>query len=254
MRAFDIVEIEDEKIVKLYPAGTPRREVEDEMTYTRLAMDLGLEVPFVHGIVEMGGRLGISMDKVVGPNYLEWMLRTPLAWEKLARFFAYEHHEMHLHRAHELPALHEKLAARIRGAPLPDDVRSRALERLEALPMGDMVCHGNYHPLNIIVSLDGPKVMEWSDAAKGYYMADVARTCLLLELSALRAEDLGLSPSQVNMLEKLRGAYTYESLKIWGKGEEDLRQCMVPVAAARVAEDVPGERDILLGLIERSLG
>ncbi len=249
----DVVEIEGAKVLKLFPKGTPRQVVEDEASYTRLAMDIGLEVPYVHGVQERDGRFGILMDQVIGPNYLEWMLRTPLAWEKLSRFFAYEHHEMHLHRAPELPTLKSRLEDGIQRASLPPTLKDMARAALDQLPEAETVCHGNYHPFNVIISLDGPKVMDWSAATKGFYLGDVARTCLLLELTSSRSEELGLTIEAANMLEKLRAGYRFEYLKIGAKGEEDLRQWMLPVAAARLGENIEGEREILIKRIEESI-
>jgi hypothetical protein len=249
----DLVEIEGARVMRLSPPGTSREMVEDEARFTRLAMENGLEVPFVHGVEERDCRIGLIMDQVIGPNYLEWMLRTPLAWEKLSRFFAYEHHEMHMHQLPELPSLKSRLRESIGKATALEDFKFKALEALELLPEAEAICHGNYDPFNVIVSLDGPKVMDWSRASKGFYLGDVARTCLLLELSSLRSLELGLSDAAANMLEKLRAGYRFEYLKICAKGEEELQEWLLPVAMARLGESVPGEGEHLMRIIKDCL-
>ena len=249
----DFVEIEGARVVKLSPPGTPRKLVEDEVAFTRLAMESGLDVPFIHGVEERDGRIGVVMDQVIGPNYLEWMLRTPLAWEKLSRFFAYEHHEMHMHRVPELPSLKSRLGDSIGKAPAPKDLKFKALKALELLPESETICQGNFDPFNVIVSLDGLKVMDWSGASKGFYLGDVARTCLLLELSSLRSVELGLSDEAANMLEKLRAGYRFEYLKICAKGEKELKEWLLPVAMARLGERIPGEGEHLKRIIQDCL-
>jgi tRNA A-37 threonylcarbamoyl transferase component Bud32 len=248
---YDVIEREDNQIVKLFHKGVPRARAEEEVHLTQLARSVGLESPFVAGVVEDDGRYGILFDKVIGPNYLEWMKRTPAAWNKLARFFAYEHHEMHMHRLLELPSLKDRLRAIISmGEELPSDTRNKALSALQRLHEGDHVCHGNFTPQNIIISLDGPVMMDWSAMSRGHYLGDVARTSLLIELDSAR----GTNDDSLDRIKKLlKGAYVTEYMKICGLGDDDLEAWMLPVAVGRLLEDVPGEKETLTGMIESRL-
>lgn len=47
------------------------------------------------------------------------------------------------------------------------------------------MCHGDYHPGNIILSPRGPVVIGWITACHGNAVADVARTVLLFRIGAL---------------------------------------------------------------------
>lgn len=51
-----------------------------------------------------------------------------------------------------------------------------------------VVCHGDFHPLNVVV--DGPDaaVIDWTDAGLGPREADVARTLLLFHVAAVAAD------------------------------------------------------------------
>ncbi|MGK2950519.1 MAG: phosphotransferase family protein [Acidimicrobiales bacterium] len=68
-----------------------------------------------------------------------------------------------------------------------------ALARVEAvIPIAvddphPVVCHGDFHPLNVMV--DGPTgmVIDWTDAGLGPREADLARTLLLFHVAALAA-------------------------------------------------------------------
>jgi aminoglycoside phosphotransferase (APT) family kinase protein len=72
------------------------------------------------------------------------------------------------------------LAARIAGAGLPPPLREHAVRVLDALPDGDRLCHGDYHPGNVLVAADRVGVIDWANAACGVPEADHARTVLLL--------------------------------------------------------------------------
>src|SRR5262249_32610054 len=60
-----------------------------------------------------------------------------------------------------------------------------ALAMLEALPDGDRLCHGDFHPANVLVGRNGPAVIDWTGATRGDPAADLARTRLLLQAGAV---------------------------------------------------------------------
>jgi aminoglycoside phosphotransferase (APT) family kinase protein len=67
-----------------------------------------------------------------------------------------------------------------------------ALERAETLAEAAMdgppvVCHGDFHPLNVMVDGDRASVIDWTDAGLGPREADVARTALIFHIAAIAA-------------------------------------------------------------------
>jgi aminoglycoside phosphotransferase (APT) family kinase protein len=50
-----------------------------------------------------------------------------------------------------------------------------------------VVCHGDFHPLNVMVDGASAAVIDWTDAGLGPREADVARTVLLLSVAAVAA-------------------------------------------------------------------
>lgn len=66
------------------------------------------------------------------------------------------------------------------------------LERVEALAAElraapAFVCHGDFHPLNVLVTDDAATVIDWTDAGTGDRHGDVARTLVLLDQAAIVA-------------------------------------------------------------------
>lgn len=49
------------------------------------------------------------------------------------------------------------------------------------------VCHGDFHPLNVVVGSEGAAVLDWTDAGLGDPVGDVARTALLLRVAGVAA-------------------------------------------------------------------
>ncbi len=69
---------------------------------------------------------------------------------------------------------------------------AEALRRAEELGPRAMagpavVCHGDFHPLNVMVDGDAASVIDWTDAGLGPREADVARTSLLFHIAAIAA-------------------------------------------------------------------
>ena len=50
-----------------------------------------------------------------------------------------------------------------------------------------MVCHGDFHPLNVMVDGERASVIDWTDAGLGPRETDVARTALIFHIAAVAA-------------------------------------------------------------------
>jgi hypothetical protein len=60
-----------------------------------------------------------------------------------------------------LPSYKDGLGYSILHTPhLSDDLRNKALALLDTLPDGSSVCHGDYHPGNVIITRQGPVAMD----------------------------------------------------------------------------------------------
>lgn len=213
------IEEEGNFVVKLFPAGTPREAAEREADKTRLVRQYGMEVPLVREVVERGGRWGIRFDKAFGPTFTQWALQHPDSMIRLMAFFTYEHHEIHMHKVPELPSLKEILAERIENSDRDLEAKSAALKKLDRMRDGDWVLHWNYTPEDIIITKDGPIMFNWGEAMRGDFMADVARTSLLLERWEPR-------PEEKEQVERIQGRmyhdYIIEYMKISGRMDDEL--------------------------------
>src|SRR4030065_570068 len=78
------------------------------------------------------------------------------------------------------PYQRQRLVNKIHDAStLPDHLQTKALAELESMPDGDRLCHGDFHPGNILLSRPEPIVIDWIDASIGSPLADVARSSIL---------------------------------------------------------------------------
>jgi hypothetical protein len=152
-----------------------------------------------------------------------------------------------------LPSYKDRLKYDIRNTHyLSPSLRGKVLELLEALPDGQNVCHGDFHPGNIILAQAGPIIIDWMTACSGSLWTDVARTRLLLSIGAKRAGKQ-VSPV-IRMAIKLyhqRYLNRYRAL-IPDTGDE-LNRWYPVIAAARLNEEIAPEREALIKMVQEGL-
>jgi aminoglycoside phosphotransferase (APT) family kinase protein len=261
-RTAEILEWEEGYVVKLFFTGVSREVAEREAKAGRIISELGLPVPAVREVVEVAGRYGVVFEHAGnGRTMLQEFGSKPWRLSSLMRVFAGLHLEMHRYSVPELPSLKERLAKRVSRITdeVPDNLRefaekakAAAFARLEDLPEDDKLCHGDFHPDNIIMSSRGPVIIDWSDTTRGNPAADVARTSILFSIGTPAEGRIGgwfLKLARKRALSSYlklyleRGTVSSEAIEAW----------QLPVAVARITEDVPGERNQLIMLVKNHL-
>lgn len=249
-RTADIYRWDNNQIVKLFHTGWSLSAVEHEARISRIVQETGLPVPASGGMVEIDGRHGILFERIDGPTMLRQLGAKPWTAIPLLRAFADLHVRMHAQTMQELPSQRQQLRHLIQQASsLPAEWMAAALAALDRLPDGTCLCHGDYHPDNVLMSPHGPIIIDWSEATSGNPLADVARTALILRIGA--PPPGGMSPL---LFGRARAVAQVTYLRRYRKRARALRAELaawrLPIAAARLAEGIPEERQQLLTHIE----
>lgn len=242
------------QVLKLFSPGFPLEEIEREAHIAGIVAAAGIGAPAVGPMVELGDRCGILYARVDGETMLAQLSRHPWRFGSLARTFGRLHAAMHEQQRPELPAQRLALLHAIEEAPhLAAPVRTAVIARLHSLPDGDAVCHGDYHPDNVLMAPAGPAIIDWLTASHGNPDADVARTVLMLREGTV----LHVSAPQRALITLLRRAFLHRYLGSY----RNLRPCppaaiaawMPVIAAARLREGLPGEAPRLLALAAQAM-
>ena len=249
-RTAEIYALDDQRIVKLYFPDFPARLIEDEADMARLASSSGVRTPAVLDSVTIKGRSGLVYERVDGRILLEDIRARPSRAGSYARQMAELHASIHRAEAPDAPLyfthIHETIAAHFAG-----QARDRLLAHLDGLPEGAALCHGDFHPENIILSGSGPVIIDWMNAGQGHPLADVARTSIMLTIG---------SPPHVSPLIRLviwlirrqfHEAYIRHYCALTGATRAQIYEWKPVIAAARTAENIPGERSALDKIISR---
>jgi hypothetical protein len=225
------------RVLKLYKSAAAKPAAFREAANHAAAEALGLPVPRVWSLQEIGGRWGLVFDRVTQPSFAEQMSKNldpvPRYLECMVRL----HLRIHAHGAIRLPGLKIRLATNIASAKLLDETRKeRLLGGIAGMPDGDRLCHGDFHPMNILGGLAQPVVIDWPDASRGDPAADVCRSYLLMKLH----------------FAQIAAPYLDAYCRTSGMHRQTVLRWLPYVAAARLAEDVPRELDAILAIVDEA--
>jgi aminoglycoside phosphotransferase (APT) family kinase protein len=238
------------QILKLFRRGWPLSVVEQEAHISRIVHEMELPVPAIEGMIEVDGRYGILFERIDGPSMLRQLGAKPWTAIQLLHGFADLHVRMHAHTVREFPSQRQHLTHLIEQAsPLPAEWSAAALTVLNQLPDGNCLCHGDYHPDNVLMSPHGPIIIDWSEATSGNPIADVARTSLIFRLGA--PPPGGMSPLLIGPARAFAHAtYVRRYMKRYPAIRAELAAWHLPIAVARLGAGIPEEKHRLLAQIE----
>jgi aminoglycoside phosphotransferase (APT) family kinase protein len=220
---------------KLYREGVDESVVRREEHNLTLAAGQGLPVPRLHGVKLFGGRWGIVMDLAPGGAFGPPMLSDPALTATYLNDMLRLHLSIHARQGAGLPDLKSRLRNRLeRAEAIGPAKRARVVEVLDALPVGDRICHGDFHPYNIIGEPGAATVIDWLDATCGAPSADVCRTYVVI------------FPYKPEIADRYVEQYADAS----GIERADILRWLPVVAAARIVEKIPEEMDYLMSVVE----
>jgi len=231
----EVFEFSEGRVLKLYRAGQPKSDAVREVEVLGVVARGGVRAPRAYGVEAFDGRWGVVMDRIGGRPFAEVMLTNPAGAGPCFAAMARLQAGLHSASGLGLTPLKARLGEKLRRAPgLSDPVKLRLCDRLASLPDGDRVLHGDFHPYNILGTLDDAVIVDWLDATSGPPAADICRSWLLLQTASPDMAEASLAACLA------LGQVTRDEVFAW-----------LPVnAAARLCENVPEEADALRAMAE----
>jgi hypothetical protein len=231
----EVFEWDTGRVIKLYRSPEHKAAAFREAAAQAAVERLGLPVPTVWAVQRLDDRWGIVFERIREASFAEHMRSRPemvaLHLDEMARL----HLRVHSHAVPQFASLKVKLASDIAAVTLIGEAqKSSLLDELRRLPDGDRLCHGDFHPLNVLGDPTHPVVIDWPDARRGEPAADVCRSYLLLRLHA----------------EPWAEPYVAAYCRAGSMRREAIIAWLPYIAAARLAENVQGEAPRLLAMVE----
>jgi uncharacterized protein (TIGR02172 family) len=238
-RTADVHLWDDTHILKLFHNWFDLENIEYEQRLARAVYTSGVKSPVVGEIVQVDGRNGLIYERVAGESMLDLILRKPWNVFTYAHLLAQLHAQMHECKfGTEIPTQRDRLQNKIKSAQaLPDAAKQSLFVAMDQLPAGDRVCHGDFHPANVLTHGKEATVIDWIDASRGNPLADVARTSIILLGSAGSTQ--ARNPFMKLFIRTFHSAYLKQYFHLRPGGENEYRRWLPIVAGARLSENIP---------------
>ena len=252
-RTAEVFHWKENEVIKLFHEWVSSETVENEARISRAVYDASLPVPYVGETIRICNRTGLVYRHIDGSSMLELLGRKPWRLHSIAKELSDLHRRIHDCHIADLPPLRNCLENKIKSAKaLSEGSKEIVLGLLAEMPDGDSLCHGDFHPGNILLSSRGPIIIDWMDAACGNPMADVVRTSLLALYAFLPKEMPARKVFGVSR-RLFHNIYMHHYFKLKPTDRKDLENWLIINAAARLAENIREEQDRLNSLIHKSI-
>jgi uncharacterized protein (TIGR02172 family) len=245
------------RIIKLYRQFISAKTAQNEFTMSQCAYDNGIKTPRPYAIGMYEDRCGITYEKINGKTLLQIIIRNPFKAHAAAKKLAELHYS--IHRVCTGSVVNNQKAGlrnAVSAAPLLNDgQKSEILSYLDIQQEEHTLCHGDFHPDNIMTDGRNYWIIDWMTGCEGTAACDVARTVMILRYSAV--------PGRIPRIIKLCLQYLQKKLSCWYKAEymhlsglkkRDIDRWMLPNYAARLVENLsPDESAVLMDCIKREI-
>jgi aminoglycoside phosphotransferase (APT) family kinase protein len=243
------------QVVKLFKPDVSLRLGWHEVQMTHTVFAAGAPAPEVLGVVTLEGRFGLVLQRFDGPTLLQRLRSGTLARGQVGAILA------DLGRAvHRIPpppnvlSLREWIGAWLQsaGGRLPEGIAGGVRALVERLPPGDALCHGDLHPGNVIMTGEGPRLIDWSHTVRAPAAFDLAQSHVVLGDVAAEVADDPERPRAVD------AALQSEYARLAGLSPAALAAAMAPClpivrALMVIGGAVPALRERLIERIEAGL-
>lgn len=226
----------EEGFVKVFGDGYTKAGILNEALNQARVEETDLNIPKIKAIEVVDGKWSIIMDYVEGSTLNELMLAHPEKEDEYLALFVDLQRTVLSKRVPMLNKLKDKMQGRISLANLDASTRYELHTRLDSLPKHYNLCHGDFHPGNVIISKDGtPYIIDWAHATQGNASADVATTYLMFYLEGRK-----------ELAEKYLKMYCLET----DTAKQYVQKWIPIVAASRLTKAKPEEDEFLRSWID----
>jgi Ser/Thr protein kinase RdoA (MazF antagonist) len=181
------------QVLKLWKAGVPQRTVSHEARMIRAVFAAGVPAPEVFGEVTLEGRFGIVLTRLDGPTLAHLSRTGAMTLQQVGAILATLAIDLHgTPPPAAVISLRDWMDHSMRGAGdrIPRHIADGILTLIDRLPPSGGLCHCDLHPGNVIMTADGPKLVDWIGAVRAHGALDLAVSHFLLsEIAPEHADD-----------------------------------------------------------------
>ena len=168
-----------DSVLKVFDANYKVSAILNEAMNEARAAETGLPVAKILEVCVIKGKWAIRREFIEGETLADVMAKDKKNLTKYLKELVQIQCAIFAKTSPRMGNLADKLDAMISASPLERNTRYDLHMRLQALPRGKALCHGDFNPTNVIITPKGDwRVIDWSHVRLGDPLADVARTYL----------------------------------------------------------------------------
>ncbi|KKN35998.1 hypothetical protein LCGC14_0778110 [marine sediment metagenome] len=259
-REAEIIYWGNNRVLKLFFKTFSRDWVDYQFKVNSLVEKKFPNCPKAFEKIEDNGRFAIIYEYIEGITLNEFMGKKLKNMGKSLRMLAEIHVDMHKHIIKDIHTQKNKLEYEINQTNLIDeDQKKEVIQHLEKLPDGNIICHSDFHPDNIIISKNKLFVVDWANACSGHPNGDVSRTYYIIKYGLSPSDEVFMKKSFMHRFlyrtAKGRAAKIYLNhyLKLTIISLKEIRKWDLPTFAARLREGISLENKNLQKMILKKL-
>ena len=255
-RTAEVFTEDTNKVLKLFNYNFWKPAIEYEYMAMKVINELEVHAPKCIDLVKRNNRFGITYERIFGSSLVDLIIKNPLRLKHFAKLLAREHYCIHKYSTNKLRNQKERFEQQILESEKSIGHRFIDLNRslIENSSL-EVLCHGDFHPDNVLMGGNKCYIIDWMNCYTGSREGDIARTYLML-ISPYVLESIPKYILPILMLLKRVLAKTYikEYSKLCKVKNVEIDDWLKIIAAARLSENIPKERDWLMGIILNNNG
>lgn len=174
-----IYELDESKVLKLFDNNFSRESILKEYNNALAIKDMLFKKPQVLDYKKIDNCYGIVYEKISGISLLEWIIDT-VDIESCSVNMAKLHKKILANKVNNVSSYKDFIKSCIKGYDKTEEYYEM-LNLLDKLPDSDYLCHGDYHPGNILITNGEMYVIDFMNICTGPRLYDIARTVYLIE-------------------------------------------------------------------------
>jgi len=238
-RTSEVYEYNNDCVLKLYYSET-EEIVKKEYNFAKYVFDKNIRTPEPIEIIKIDNRYGIIFKKVNGKSLLNNIMNNIFMMKKMFSKMAYLHYDINKIDFNDNSYTYKKYLkwAINESKYLSNNEKDKLICYISKLPDGNKLCHGDFHPENIICDNDKLYIIDWMTGMQGAMAADVARTEMILR----NADIPGKTSFFIKILNKIvsnmvANIYVKKYCKISGIKLNEINIWKLPLYVARLHEN-----------------
>lgn len=233
----DVFMLDNTKVLKLYFEGWDMNYIKNEFHVDSLIQSYSIKTPITYEMITVGNRTGIIFQKLKNITMKDKINNDKKNSFAYAKTLAQVHYKVNS-VIDSKNGLTEQKDAYIKvietRSTLNNNQKNKLIQLLNSLPDGNKICHGDFHPYNLLYEDDDIYIIDWVGALRGNPLADVAGSYLIIKAMGLKAEN-NLSFLKYKMssflINKFAEVYLKEYIRISNSSMSDIKK-WIPIRAA----------------------